>query len=622
MGATPAGAIPVAAARAFPEGSAGGGRERAEQRAGRIGGEVRRVEATVARVPAFLEHPEPQADGERRAPLLRADPRACRQRERDGAVLHPVGSQQADLPAPDRRRGQRRERTVREQDVRLRPREQGIREPLCSGARRSERAAEREEEGGRMTPVFGDPAEDARRRAEAILRAHAWPAPLLSALGRLRADGHHAHLVGGSVRDVLLRREMKGPWDVATSRTPEQVRECFAKVEPIGERHGTVLVLEPSLQAEVTTFRREGEYADARHPDQVWFTTDPLADLARRDLTVNALAFDPATGVLLDPHDGAHDLERKCLRAVGDPVARFREDALRPLRVARFAAVLGMTPDDATRAALGSALDRSAALALERVRSELERMLTAPRPSEGLELLREAGLLDLWLPELAACRGVPQNRFHAYDVYFHSLYSCDSAPADKPVVRWAALLHDIGKPATREIRDGDATFYQHQFVGAELADVLLERLRFPHRERAAIVHLVREHMFDYRPEWGDSAVRRWLQRVTLDSVADLFDLRLADNLGNGLKQGFPTYLDEFAARIERIVTARDALTVADLALGGQEVMRILGIGPGREVGEALAELLEQVIEHPDRNTPERLSAALAERRARGDAPHA
>lgn len=473
-----------------------------------------------------------------------------------------------------------------------------------------------------MNPVLGDPGEAARRRAEQRLSRYPWPAALIGVLERLAADGEAAHLVGGSVRDVLLERPMPGPWDIATSRTPDQVRAIFARVEPIGERHGTLLVLEPAVTCEVTTFRREGDYADARHPDEVWFTRDPLGDLARRDLTVNALAYDPRSGVLLDPHDGALDLERRCLRAVGDPVARFREDALRPLRLARFAAVLGMQPDEATRAALGAALDRSPGLAVERVRAELERMLTAPRPSEGFELLREAGLLTCWLPELAACRGVPQNRFHAYDVYFHSVYSCDAAPADKPVVRWAALLHDIGKPSTREIRDGDATFYQHQFVGAELADALLERLRFPARERAAIVHLVREHMFDYRPEWGDSAVRRWLQRVGVEHVADLFDLRLADNQGNGLKQGFPTYLDEFADRIERILAAQDALRVADLALDGAAVMRILGMTPGRAVGEALTALLERVIEHPELNTPERLTAELVEWKARAAGPHA
>lgn len=459
-------------------------------------------------------------------------------------------------------------------------------------------------------PWPGDAAEAARRRAQDKLRSHAWSPELLDALARLAQGGAAAQLVGGSVRDVLLGRAGHGPVDVATACTPAEVRLRFARVEPIGEAHGTLLVLERGLELEVTTFRREGAYADARHPDAVWFTMDPLEDLARRDLTVNALAFDPLSGTLLDPHDGAFDLERRRLRAVGDPIERFREDALRPLRAARFAAVLGMELEDGTRTALGSALDRSAGLAVERVRAEFAGLLTAPQPSVGLELLREAGLLGLWLPELMACRGVVQNRYHAYDVYFHSLYSCDAAPADKPIVRWAALLHDLGKPATRAMREGEATFYQHQFVGAELADRLLERLRFPQRERQAIVHLVREHMFDYRPEWSDGAVRRWLQRVTVDAVADLFDLRLADYQGNGLKQGYPTYLDEFAARIERSLAAGDALTVADLALGGQDVMRLLAIGPGSRVGEALTALLNHVIEHPEDNTPERLTQQL------------
>ncbi|MEO5987462.1 MAG: HD domain-containing protein [Candidatus Eisenbacteria bacterium] len=473
-----------------------------------------------------------------------------------------------------------------------------------------------------MNPGMGHPGEAARRRAEAILRGYAWPTELLSVLGRLKAQGEQAFLVGGSVRDVLLGREPNGLWDVATSGTPDRVRERFARVEPIGEKLGTMLVVEADGRYEVTTFRREGEYADARHPDRVWFTREPLEDLSRRDLTVNALAFDPTTGDLLDPHEGALDLEARCLRAVGDAAARFREDALRPLRVARFAAVLGMTVEDGTRAALGTARDRSPGLAVERVRVELELLLAAPRPSDGLELLREARLLELWLPELVACHGVPQNRFHAHDVYFHSLYSCDAAPAEKLWVRWAALLHDIGKPATGEIRDGEMTFYQHQFVGAVLAETLLERLRFPHRDRHRIVHLVREHMFDYRPEWGDAAVRRWLQRVGLECVADLFDLRLADYQGNGLKQGFPTYLDEFAARIERVVSARDALSVGELAVDGQDVMRILGIGPGPEVGQALTALLERVLEHPNLNTRERLMVELAGARAREDRPHA
>jgi tRNA nucleotidyltransferase (CCA-adding enzyme) len=249
------------------------------------------------------------------------------------------------------------------------------------------------------------------------------------------------------------------------------------------------------------------------------------------------------------------------------------------------------------------------------VRDELDRMLAAARPSRGFEELPEAGLLVLWLPELARCRGVPQNRFHAYDVYFHSLYTCDEAPAAKPDVRWAALLHDIGKPDTRVERQGEGTFYNHQFVGAEIAERLLERLRLPLARRARIVHLVREHMFDYRSGWSDGALRRWLRRVGPESVADLFDLRIADMLGNGLKRGFPTYLDPMRARIERLLRESSALRVTDLAVDGNDVMRELEIAPGRAVREALEALLEEVLDDPARNTREHLVMRLRDRRA-------
>lgn len=237
--------------------------------------------------------------------------------------------------------------------------------------------------------------------------------------------------------------------------------------------------------------------------------------------------------------------------------------------------------------------------------------MAAPRPSVGFEHLREAGLLGLWLPELARCWAVPQNRWHAHDVYTHSLLACDHAPAAKPVVRWAALLHDIGKPDTRVERRGEGTFYQHERVGAELADRLLERLRFPAAERAAIVHLVREHMFDYRAQWSDAAVRRWVRRVGEAAVADLFDVRIADMLGNGLKTGFPAQLEPLRRRIERVLAESHALHVRDLAVDGADVMRVLGVPPGPAVGAALAGLLEEVLEEPSRNTREHLLRSLA-----------
>ena len=457
--------------------------------------------------------------------------------------------------------------------------------------------------------------EGARRRAEARLRAHAWPAPLRLALARLAADGHSAWLVGGSVRDVLLERPpaiapRHERWDVATDRLPEEVRAVFPRVEGVGERHGTVLVLWEGLELEVTTFRREGEYSDFRRPDQVWFTRDVLEDLDRRDLTVNALAFSIAEGRLLDPHGGARDILRRTLRAVGDPRDRFREDALRPLRVARLAAVLEMEPEPETRAALAAVHDRIPGLAIERVRSELERLMEAARPSRGYEILREAGLLERWLPELAACRGVPQNRFHAYDVYFHSLYSCDAAAPGKPEVRWAALLHDIGKPGTRVERDGEGTFHGHAELGASLADARLAALRFPNDVRERIVHLVREHMFDFQESWSDAAVRRFVRRVGVEQVADLFDLRMADALGNGTRGPDTRRLEAMAKRIERVLREASALSVQQLAVDGDDVMRALGLAPGPEVGSVLRALLDQVIERPELNTREALLARL------------
>jgi tRNA nucleotidyltransferase/poly(A) polymerase len=296
-----------------------------------------------------------------------------------------------------------------------------------------------------------------RERALSRLSSHPWAPEALWALERLRTAGRQAYLVGGTVRDVLLGREPSPVLDVATDRLPDEVVALFPRVEPIGLAHGTVLVVLASLQLECTTFRREGAYEDARHPDRVEFTKDLRADLARRDLTVNALAFDPWSGVLVDPCGGLADLVDGLLRAVGDPLARFREDALRPLRVARFAATLGLEVESVTRAALGGVTDRARRVALERVGEELRRLLAGARPSAGLELLREAGLLELWMPELARCFGVPQNRWHAYDVYVHSLQTCECAPQEKPRVRWAALLHDIGKPDTRVERRGEGT---------------------------------------------------------------------------------------------------------------------------------------------------------------------
>ena len=432
------------------------------------------------------------------------------------------------------------------------------------------------------------------------------PSPVAQLVRRLHGAGHRAYLVGGSVRD-LIRGVPVSDWDIATSARPESMMEIFPSAIPTGIKHGTVTVPTAVGPCEVTTFRVEYGYADARRPDRVEFVPDVQADLARRDFTVNAIAWDPEAGEEVDPFGGRADLEAKCLRAVGSPRERIAEDGLRAVRAARFAAALEFDVEPETFQALAAARDSVARIATERIRDELTKLLAAPRPSLGFEVLRLSGLLEVVLPELAACVAVPQNRYHAHDVYFHTLYTVDAAPAEKPVVRFAALFHDMGKPLTRvERENGDATFYNHQFESGRLAEAAMTRLRFGGEMIERVAHLARHHMFDYRPEWTDAAVRRFVQKVGVENIADLFDLRIADNVGNGTKTGFPHYLEEFRSRIDGILAARQALTLQDLEVNGEDVMRELRLEPGPRVGEVLEWLLEQVVEDPSLNDRRRL----------------
>jgi tRNA nucleotidyltransferase (CCA-adding enzyme) len=438
------------------------------------------------------------------------------------------------------------------------------------------------------------------------------PPPVRELILRLQGEGDRACLVGGCVRD-LIRGTPVLDWDVGTSAVPERVLALFPQAIPTGLKHGTVTVPLASGPCEVTTFRVESGYSDARRPDRVTFTGDVEQDLARRDFTVNAIAWDPIARAEWDPFGGRDDLARRILRAVGDPATRFQEDGLRPVRAARFAATLEFEVEPETFAALATAREQVARVAAERIRDEILKMLQAPRPSRGFEVLRRSGLLEIILPELAACVAVPQNRYHAYDVYFHTLYSTDAAPPVKPAVRLAALFHDVGKPATRAEREnGDATFYNHQFESARLTEAAMTRLRFSRDLTDRVAHLVKNHMFDYRPEWTDATVRRFVRTVGLENVADLFDLRIADNQGNGLKTGFPHYLGELTERIGRVVEAQEALSVRDLKVDGADVMRELGLAPGPDVGRILERLLEEVTEDPSLNERKRLLRRLSQ----------
>ena len=436
------------------------------------------------------------------------------------------------------------------------------------------------------------------------------PADVHFILQRLRERGKRGWIVGGCVRDLLRGKEPKD-WDVATDATPQEVQTAFAKVIETGIQHGTVTVMVEQRPYEVTTLRGESAYSDGRRPDRVEFVNDITADLARRDFTCNAIALDPLAGQVVDPFGGQRDLAAGLLRAVGDPVERFAEDGLRVLRAARFAATLGARIDEPTLRAMGDprSLATFRKVSPERIREEWLKSMRASRPSVAFETMLHTGLLAIIAPELVESVGCTQNRYHAYDVWGHAM-ACLDACEPEPVLRMSALLHDIGKPRTRAFsaKTNDWTFYEHEAVGAEIADPLLARLKFSNEEREHIVQLVRHHLLCYTTDWTDAAVRRWLRRVGADLAPDLYRLGRADALGKGLPtDGDLERIAELEARAARVLASGSALSIRDLAIGGRELQE-LGMTPGPAMGQVLAQLLEKVLDDPERNTRETLLA--------------
>ncbi|MFW6066749.1 MAG: CCA tRNA nucleotidyltransferase [Myxococcota bacterium] len=439
------------------------------------------------------------------------------------------------------------------------------------------------------------------------------PEPVLDICGRLEDSGYRAWVVGGSLRDLLLGREVND-WDIATDARPKQVQGVFRRVVPTGIQHGTVTVLHRGGQYEVTTLRGETTYSDGRHPDRVYFVDEIEADLARRDFTVNAIAYDPVQQSVADPFDGLGDLDRRTIRAVGDPKERFDEDGLRVLRAARFVATLEFDLDPETEAAIRPALSTFRKVSHERVREEWMKALKAPAPSRAFEVMRRTGILEVTLPELVDQVGCEQNRYHAYDVWTHTLACLDAMEGDA-VERLAALLHDLGKPRSRGVSDktGDYTFYDHEKIGARMADAWMRDYRFSNAERDKVVRMVRHHLIVYAPEWTDSAVRRFIRRVGTDLVDPLIRLARADALAKGRPVAEELgMLDELTDRVRRELEAGSALSARDLAIDGKQVMDRLGIAPGPAVGRALDRLLERVLEDPSLNDRDRLLALLDE----------
>jgi len=428
-----------------------------------------------------------------------------------------------------------------------------------------------------------------------------FPEAALDIVKKLQSKGYKCYLVGGCIRDLLLNRT-PAEWDLTTDAAPDIVSGLFEKVIPTGIDFGTVTVILDDQSFEVTTFRKDERYTDGRHPSQVTYSESLEEDLSRRDFTINALAYDPLEKKLVDKFSGQEDLKRKLIRAVGDPNVRFREDGLRPVRACRFAAQLQFKIEDKTFAAIDKTLDIAGKVALERVHDELVKMLSAPKPSLGIEYMRKSGLLKLFIPELLGTVGVEQPpQYHKYDVYWHSLYSCDAAPSDNIPLRLAALFHDIAKPPCKE----GFTFYNHDKVGVELTERILKRLKFSNDDIKTVSILIGNHMFDYKAEWSDAAVRRFIRRVGLENIPSLFALRKADAkaMEREIESG---YLKELQSRIDKIIAEENALHIKDLKVKGEDVMRELNIPPGPKVGQVLESLLEKVLDDPSLNTREKL----------------
>jgi tRNA nucleotidyltransferase (CCA-adding enzyme) len=450
------------------------------------------------------------------------------------------------------------------------------------------------------------------------------PPHIVAVCRKLRDAGFSAWLVGGAVRDLHAGRAAHD-FDIATLAEPAEVTRIFGRTRtiPTGEKHGTVTVLAERPDGErepieVTTFRGEGAYSDGRRPDKVEFVRTLTEDLRRRDFTMNAIAYDPIDDRVEDPFGGRVDLAAGLIRAVGDPLERFREDGLRTLRAVRFAAQLGFRLDPPTQASIAGAIDVFRKVSAERIRDELIKILSSPRPSVGLELMRVTGLLGEVIPELLEGVGLHQNRFHSHDVWGHTLAAVDNTALGSRngpawIVRMGALLHDVAKPRTAAPKPdapGENTFYRHEHVGAEMTDQIARRLKLSNEERAHLIGLVGHHMFWYSPEWTDGTVRRFISRVGAGALDDLFALREGDVRARGRCEDPAVELAELKARITRQLESAAALRVGDLALSGGDVMRILGCQPGPIVGEVLRRLLERVLDDAALNTRERLTALV------------
>lgn len=436
-------------------------------------------------------------------------------------------------------------------------------------------------------------------------------------LEKIANSGFEAYVVGGCVRDLLIA-EKKGEifkpkdWDITTNAKPEKVLKIFPESK-YENKFGTVLVPikdesnKTENVVEITTYRSERGYSDKRHPDEIKFEEKLENDLARRDFTVNALAWDGKSDKIIDLFGGEKDIKKKIIRAVGEPVDRFKEDALRMMRAVRFVSQLNFTMEPKTERGIIKMAGSLKFIAKERIKDELIKILSSDNFYAGMMMLYKLKLLQYIIPELLQGENMKQNHHHIYTVFKHSVLSLKFCPNKDWRVRFAALLHDIGKPKTRNFKNGVATFYNHEYAGERMTRKIMKRLKFSAVDMEKTAILVRNHMFYYDVgEVTASSVRRLIKKVGKENLKDLIDMRIADRLGSGTPKAKPYKLRHLEYMFERV--QNDPVSVKCLKINGDYMIKKMGFEPGPKMGAVLDVLLSEVIEDPKLNNLEYLAA--------------
>ncbi len=425
------------------------------------------------------------------------------------------------------------------------------------------------------------------------------PKEVIFAIKKLKENGFEAYAVGGCVRDILIGKEPKD-WDITTDAKPDQIQKIFPK-NFYTNTFGTVTVFIDDFKIEITTYRTEENYSDKRHPDKVIYTKSLQEDLKRRDFTINAMALSE-NGDIIDLFDGKKDLKNKIIRAVGNPKERFEEDALRIIRAVRFASQLNFSIEKKTEEEIKNLSENLKFISKERIRDELIKIIMSDNPKYGFDLMLKLKILKVVLPETEKGYKVSQNKHHIYDVYEHNTRALQYT-ADKKYsleVRLAALFHDVAKPQTKRGEGYNATFYNHDIVGAKMTKNILKRLKFPSKIVEKVALLVRYHLFYYNVgEVTESSVRRLISKIGLENIEDLLKVRYADRIGSGTPKAEPYKLRHFRYIVNKV--SKDPISVKMLKINGNDLMEILKIKPGPKIGLILNALLSEVLEDPKKN---------------------